>query len=606
MSATVAPQRPASGTTAEPSTLPGWLLRHAATRPCGVAMRVKELGRWREITWEGHEARVASVGRALAHHGIGPSDRVLLVSENRPEWVVTDLAVQGLGAATIGVFPTTPTDEMGELLRRSGARVAIVEDEEQLDKLLEVRGDTALERIFVIDPRGMRSLVAPAASFEELETLGSLDAVALRSGDPDLWRRAVDALEPDGIATVVFTPGTTGVPKGALLTHRNLAAAARVGVSEYRLGANDQIVSCIPLCEISERVLVVAQATRAAATVHFGEGGDAIENDLREVEPTVFLASPRLWARLRARIEEGLRNAGRLKRGAFRVATSTSMSKGRLRRGIASLLVARPARRRVGLRRVRVAIVAGAPAPDDLLTWWATLGADARAVYGLVESTGVATVCPAGGGRPGTVGHGVPGTEVTIDAADPSHEVRIRGDVVFAGYLDDPTATAAALDGGWLHTGDVGALEADGTLSIVGRIKDVVVTSGGHTVAPGPIERRLDSSPYIRAAVVLGDERPSLGALVAIDADAVGDWAAEEGVPFTTTRTLVVRPEVRDLIGGAIDEVNATLAGGDRVERFALLPTELSHDDGVLTATFKVRRGAIAEQFADLVEEMYA
>ena len=603
MSATVAPQLPAPDTTAEPTTLPGWLLRHAATRPRGVAMRVKELGRWCEITWEGHAARVASVGRALAHHGIGPSDRVLLVSENRPEWVVTDLAVQGLGAATIGVFPTTPTDEMGGLLRRSGARIAIAEDEEQLDKLLEVRGDTALERIFVIDPRGMRSLVAPAASFEELEALGSLDAVALRSGDPDLWHRAVDALESDGIATVVFTPGTTGVPKGALLTHRNFAAAAQVGVSQYQLAANDQIVSCIPLCEISERVLVVAQATRAAATVHFGEGGDAIENDLREVEPTVFLASPRLWARLRARIDEGLRNAGHLKRGAFRVATSTA--RGRLRRGIASVLVTRPVRRRVGLRRVRVAIAAGAPAPVELVAWWATLGVDTRAVYGLVESTGVATVCPSGGGRPGTVGPAVPGTEVTIDGADPSREVRIRGDVVFAGYLDDPTATTEALDGGWLHTGDLGALEADGTLSIVGRIKDVVVTSGGHTVAPGPIERRLDSSPYIRVAVVVGDARPCLGALVVVDADAVGDWAAEEGVPFTTTRTLVARPEVRDLIGGEIDEVNATLAAGDRVERFALLPTELSHDDGALTATFKVRRGAIAEQFADLVEEMY-
>ena len=198
--------------------------------------------------------------------------------------------------------------------------------------------------------------------------------------------------------------------------------------------------------------------------------------------------------------------------------------------------------------------MAGAPAPVELLGWWATLGVDVRSVYGLVESTGVATMGPAGGGRPDTVGRGVPGTEVTIDAADPSHEVRIRGDVVFAGYLDDPTATAEALDGGWLRTGDVGALEADGTLSIVGRIKDVVITSGGHTVAPGPIERRLGLSPYVRAAVVVGDERPSLGALVAIDEAAVGDWAADEGVPFTTTRTLVARPEVRDLIGRAIDE----------------------------------------------------
>lgn len=615
MSAAVAPVRPALDSSANPSTLPAWLLHHAAARPRGVAIRVKELGRWREITWDEHAGRVAAVGRALAHHGIDTGARVLLVSENRPEWLITDLATQGLGAATVGMFPTTPAEEAADLLRRSGARIAVVEDEEQLDKLLEVRAGTRLEKIFVIDPRGISRLEEPAASFEALEALGSLDAVALRDADPDLWHRSVAALERETVATVVFTPGTTGVPKGALLTHGNLAAAADAGVAEYGLGARDQIVSCLPLCEISERVLVVFQATRAAATVHFGEGGDAIENDLREVEPTCFLASPRLWDRLRTRVDAGLRDAGHIKRSVFRLAAP---GRRRWLRGVlAAVLVARPVRHRMGLRRVRVAVVAGAPAPLELLEWWSSLGMPVRELYGLVESTGVATVVPSLGGRPGTVGQAVPGTEVAIDGRGDSArdgggevrngEVRVRGDVVFAGYLDAPEATAEVLDpSGWLRTGDLGTLDADGTLTIVGRTKDVIVTSGGHTVAPSPLERRLQASPYVRAAIVIGDGRACLGALVALDDSAVSDWAAGEGVPFTTMSSLIARPEVRDLVGRWVNEVNVSLAAGDRIERFALLATELSHDEGALTPTFKVRRAAIAAQFADLVEEMYA
>ena len=616
MSAAVAPVLPAPEAAATPSTLPAWLLRHASDRPRGVALRVKELGRWREITWEEHAGRVAAVGRSLAHHGLGRGDRVLLVSENRPEWVIADLAIQGLGAATVGMFPTTPAGEAADLLRRCGARIAVVEDEEQLDKLLEVRGGTGLEKIFVIDPRGIRRLVAPAASFEELEALGSLDAVALRGADPGLWQESVAALEPGTVATVVFTPGTTGTSKGALLTHGNLSAAADAGVAEYGLGSHDQIVSCLPLCEISERVLVVAQATRAAATVHFGEGGDAIENDLREVEPTFFLASPRLWERLRGRIEAGLRDAGRIKRSAFRIA---SPGGGSLRVTLAALLVTRPVRSRVGLRRVRVAVAAGAPAPIELLEWWSGLGMTVRELYGLVESTGIATVVPASGGRPGTVGRAVPGTEVGVDTGaeggaggvgedgSSAGEVRVRGDVVFAGYLDAPAETAERLDAsGWLCTGDVGTLDADGTLTIVGRTKDIIVTSGGHAVAPSPLEQRLQASPYVRVAIVIGDGRPCLGALMGVDDAAVGEWAAAEGVPFTTMRSLATRPEVHDLIGRWIDEVNRSLTAGDRIERFALLATELSHDDGALTPNFKVRRGAIVAQFSDLVEEMYA
>jgi long-chain acyl-CoA synthetase len=585
------------------------LLYHAETRPRAVAHRVKELGRWRDISWKEHAARVASVGRALSHLGVGAGERVLLMSENRVEWVITDLAVQGLGAATVGVFPSTPAPEAGDLLRRSRARFAVVEDEEQLDKLLAGREGTPLERIFVIDTRGIRRLDSPADSFELLEALGTLEAVGMRAGDPAEWHNAVAALEPGRAATVVFTPGTTGAPKGVTLTNANLATAAEIGVTAYGLRAGDRIVSCLPLGEMAERVLVVAQATRAACTVHFGEGGDALENDVREVEPTVLLGAPRLWERFRDRIEGRLHSAGRVKQAAFHL--GVSQHSGVVGRLVGRALVTTPLRRHVGLSRVRTALVAGAPAPVELLGWWAALGIRLREVYGLTESTGVGTVVAADAARHGTVGRVVPGVEVAIAetaaGAGAPNEVLLRGPTVFAGYLDDPAATEATLDDdGWLHTGDVGTLDDDGNLTIVDRIKGVIVTSGGHAVAPGPIERRLTASPYVRVAIVVGDDRPHLGALLALDEAAVSVWAADHGVPFTTARSLLTRPEIRQLVDDWVSAVNDELADEDRVRRFALVPGELGVDNGLMTATFKVRRAAIATRYADLVEEMFA
>lgn len=598
---------PAPDPGALPTTVPGWLVHHANARPRAIAHRVKELGRWREVTWQHHADRVARVGRALAFLGTGPGSRVLVLSENRPEWVITDLAVQGLGATTVGVFPSAPAPDAGDFLRRSGAQIAVVEDEEQLDKLLEVRAGTALERIVVIDTRGIQRLESPASSFEQLEALGSLEAVELRAGDPDAWHRAVVALEPDGIATIAFTPGTTGEPKGAMLTHANLAAAAEVGAGAYGMRAGDRIVSCLPLEEITERVLVVAQATRAACTVHFGEGGDALDHDVREVEPTVFLGAPRLWERFRDRVDAGLRDAGRLKRALFRFGTAGRG--GVLGRALGRVVVTAPLRRHLGLARVRVALVGGAPMPSDLLVWWAALGISIRELYALTESTGVGTLLAEDDARPGTVGRAVAGMELAIVPADEGApgEILLRGASVFAGYLDDPTATAAALDDErWLHTGDIGTLDGDGNLTIIDRSRDVIVTSGGHTVAPRPIERRLTASAYLRAAVVLGDGRPHLGALLAIDDGAVGDWAAAHGVPFTTAASLVTRPEVHELIDDWVREVNESLVAEERIRRFALLPGEIGADRSLVTATFKVRRDEIAARYAEQVEEMFA
>jgi long-chain acyl-CoA synthetase len=406
----------------------------------------------------------------------------------------------------------------------------------------------------------------------------------------------------------VFTPGTTGRPKGVRLTNDNLAAAAAVGTEAYGLRAGDRILTCLSLCEIAERALVVAQATRAACTVHFGDGSDALENDLREVEPTVLLGAPHLWERIRVRVDDGLRSAGRLKRVAFRVGLSRRGVVGRL---VGGWLVTRPVRRQLGLARVRVALAAGAPTPPDLGAWWDGLGVSIRELYGLAESSGVGTLVAERESPRGSVGRAVPGMEVAIDdrtgSAGHGGEVLLRGSTIFVGYLDDEEATADSLDSsGWLHTGDVGTRDDDGNLRIVDRIKDVIVTSGGHTIAPGPIERGLSASPYVSASVVLGDGRPHLVALISLDDLAVSDWAARHGVPFTTRESLAARVEVRELIADWVHEVNDGLADEEKIRSFALLPNELRHEDGVLTSTRKVRREAIADRFADLVEGMFS
>ncbi|MEX0665625.1 MAG: AMP-binding protein [Acidimicrobiia bacterium] len=588
---------------AEPTSLPGWLLRQAETRPKAVALRVKELGRWLEISWAEYAGRVASVGRALVHQGVGTGDRVAIVSDNRVEWLLTDLAVQGLGAVSVGLFETSDAAELASLIERAGVTVAIVENEEQFDKLVEVADRVALRHLVIIDPRGIQRLEGPASSFEALEALGNPEAVQLRAGDVRSWQTLVGALDPDAVATIVFTPGTCGDSKGVQLTHANLVSAANAGVDALGLRADDEIVSSLPLCDISERILIVAHAVRAGATVNFGEGGPALVNDLREVQPTVVQGTPRLWERLRGTVETGLRVAGHIKRTATRMAGGDGQSSSG---AVANALVMRPLRKRLGLGRTRVALSVGDSAPPELVGWWQSVGVPLRATYALCETAGVATLASAGQEAAGTAGGAVPGVELRIDGAGADGEVLVRGPVVFAGYIDSKSAPAATRDAeGWLHTGDLGALAGDGALTIAGRASDRVSTSTGHNVDPRVIELRLEASPHVRSAIIVGDGRPHLGALLAIDGVVVGDWAAAHGVPYTTYRTLTERPEVRELLSRVVDEANAALVDADQVGCFGLLSQELDVEDGTLTPTLKVRRKAAAERHAELVDAMY-
>jgi long-chain acyl-CoA synthetase len=592
-------------------SLPALLLERAANTPNAVALRKKDLGVWRQYTWAEYAQRAANVGLGLRALGVEAGERVAIHSENRPAWLLADLGIQGIGAATVGIYPTSPPAEVEYLLSHSGATVLVAEDEEQLDKVMAVRKKLpALRKIVVVETRGVRVLDDDMVmTFAELEKLGA-------EADPSLWARSVEALQPDAVATVVYTSGTTGPPKGAMLTHANLAAAGDVFLDAFGGRPDDEVLSYLPLCHVAERVTSSIDSLHAGYIVNFGEGGEGFVTDLREVQPTVFLGVPRVWEKMLATVQIGMADASPLKRLNYRfwVARGRRLARRRMRgalgpggRLVAALghaLLYRTLRAKLGMGRVRVAISGAAPIAPQVLEFFWAIGVPVGEGYGQTEGTAVATYTPTDDVRIGKVGTALPGVELRI-AGD--GEILLRGPGVFAGYLNDEAATRQTVDTDrWLHTGDVGELDDDGFLTISDRKKDIIITAGGKNISPSEIENRLKVSPFVREAVVIGDKRKYLTALVGIEADTVGDWASRHNVSFTTYRDLSTKPEVRALIDEWVSEVNTELAQVETIKRFELLPKELDHTEGELTATQKVKRASIADEFGDLIERMYA
>jgi long-chain acyl-CoA synthetase len=583
-------------------TLCARLLENAHTYPNEIAIREKHRGVWREWTWAEYAQRVASVAAGLRALGVRKGDRVAVHSENRPEWVIADLAAQGIGACTVGIYPTSPAAEVEYLLKHSEATVLIAEDEEQLDKALEVRPRLPLlKHVLVIDPRG----VPP-----EIPTFATLEIEAPLSD----YEKSVEALDPDSTATLVYTSGTTGPPKGAMISHANLVAAGKTSVT---LGAQrgDEVLSYLPLCHVAERLISVIDGVWAGLVVNFGEGGPSFPQDLRDVQPTVFLGVPRVWEKMLATVEIRMADASRLKRVLYKMCLrqgrriAPRRMNGRLRLldrpvlVVCELLVFRPLREKLGMSRVRSALSGAAPIAPQVLEYLWAIGVPVREGYGQTENTAICTLTPEGDIRLGEVGVALPEVEVRI-AED--GEILTRSAGVFQGYLNDPIATKAAVDEeGWLHTGDVGELTADGFLKITDRKKDIIITAGGKNISPSEIENRLKVSPYIREAVVIGDRRKYVTALIGIELDTVGNWASRKGLAYTTYADLSTKPEVHHLIDKVVEEANEELAQVERIKKFTLIAKELDHEDGELTATQKVKRAALEHRFAPQIEAMY-
>ena len=595
----------------EATSLPALLVQRATERPTATALRKKDLGRWREYTWDEYLSRAARIGLGLLELGVEAGERVAVHSENRPAWLLADMGIQGIGAVTVGIYPTSPAAEVEYLLSHSEAVVVVAEDEEQLDKTMAVRHKLpSLRHIVVVDTRGVRCLDDPMVkTFAEVEELGARRPI-------EEWRERVARLDPTEPAVIVYTSGTTGPPKGAMISHTNLMAAAHAFSTVFETSADDEVLSYLPLCHIAERLTSGIDALAGGYVVNFGEGGESFMTDLQEVQPTFFLGVPRVWEKMLAGIQIRMNDASLVKRVLYRfwVKQGARLARKRMRGplnpvdrlvyGIGWLMLFRSLRQKLGLGRIRVAVSGAAPIAPQVLEFFWALGVPVREGYGQTEGTALATYTPVDDVRIGTVGKALPGVELKI--ADDG-EILVRGPGVFVGYFKNEKATTETIDAeGWLHTGDVGVLDDDGFLTITDRKKDIIITAGGKNISPSEIENRLKVSPYIREAIVIGDRRKYLTALIGIEGDTVGDWATRRRIGYTTYRDLSEKPEVRELVQQVVDTVNKELAQVETIKRFELIPKELDQEEGELTATQKVKRAAIAEEFAPLIEAMYA
>jgi long-chain acyl-CoA synthetase len=607
------------GERAAVATVPSRIRDRALRLPEGVALREKRFGIWQEVTWRGYWEQVELAAHGLAALGVEPGDRVAIHSENRPEWLYADVAAAAVRAMTVGLYPTNPPAEVAYLLADSGAKVLVAEDQEQVDKALEVAEQLpGLERIVYVEPRGVRAYDDPALlSWSELLELGR----AHREQHPRLLEELAGQVTADDVVTLIYTSGTTGPPKGAMLTVANIDFAIRTLVDGNGFfeaaGPDDTTLSYLPLCHVAERIATEWVNAAAGTQVHFAESIDTVQENLREVQPTLFFAVPRIWEKVRATVEVRMASASPLKRANYRLWMGQAARIGaelvvnggahtrstRLRYALGYPFLFRSLRKRLGLERCRFAGSGAAPIAPELLQWFYGLGVVIHEIYGMTENSAVATANRPGRTKVGTVGEPHPGVELRLDETG---EILTRHPGVFAGYWGKPDKTAEVLDDdGWLRTGDVGEW-VDGThLRIVDRLKDILITSGGKNVSPSEIENSLKFSPYIREAVVVGDRRPYLTALIGIELDTVGEWAQRRRIPYTTYRDLSEKPEVLALVQEVVDDTNRRLARSESIKRFRLIPKELDHEDGELTATQKVKRAAIAGAFGDLIDDMY-
>ena len=615
---TTTEQRPQSDTPELAFTsMPAWLREIARDEPDRIALREKSFGIWRETTYREYWELVKTAGMALRALGVGPDDKVAIHSENRLAWVVSDLAVQGIQAVSVGLYSTNPAPEVEYLLSHSESKVLIAEDQEQVDKTLAVLDHLPrLEHIVYVEPRGLNTYDNPLLmSWDEFLELGRQEMAA----DPARFDQFIDGVDLEATATIVYTSGTTGPPKGAMLSHRNLvwtAGEARTVISSGHIPDDIELLSYLPLCHVFGRLYDLAFGLAARATVNFAESIDTVVSDLQEIQPTYFPAPPRIWEKMSAGAQIRMVHASPVKRLAYGVFLKAGMWNAdrileRGSRGLVGevvhrlgwLLVYRSLQKKMGMSRCLQAVSGSAPIAPEVLKFFMALGVPIVEGWGMTETTAMGTVNPLDRIKLGTIGEPLPGCELQI-ATD--GEILARHPGVFQGYFKDPLATSQTItDDGWLHTGDVGEWVGN-HIRIIDRMKDIIITAGGKNISPSEIENRLKVSPFIREAMVVGDRRRFVSALIGIEFDTAANWAQRRGITFTTYRDLSEKPELVELIRRQVDEANADFARAEQVREFRLLPKELDHDQGELTATQKLKRRVVEAQFSELIEEMYA
>jgi len=592
------------------ANFPALFFQQVEARQDRIALRRKEHGIWKRMTWKEYGTRVQKTAAGLLALGLRPGDRVAILGENRPEWLICHLAVMSIGCVTCGVYSTSAPEQVAYVVGHSESKVLFADNEEQVDKVLQILSKLNLKRVVVWDPKGLWGFSHPDIIFfdEFLE-----EGEEYFRKHPECISERTQAIDAQDTAMMIYTSGTTGPPKGAMITHHNILSITDSFMSAVPFHEKDEMLSYLPLAHIYENLISLFQAVKGGGTVNFVESLDTLAQNLREVSPTVFASVPRIWEKFASLVEIRMSDSTVLKKALYRLAVLVGLryvraSQKTKERLLWSLLywplyalVLYHLKRQLGLERVRYAVCAAAPASPELFEYFNALGVPLREGYGQTESTGVIALQRIDRPRWGYVGEPVPGMEVKI-AED--GEILARGPGVFKGYFKDPELTASTIKDGWLHTGDVGALE-DGFIKILDRKKDIIITAGGKNITPAFIENKLKFSPYIQDAVVIGERRKYLVALLLIDEDNVTKYAQDHRIPFTTFADLTQNPDIKKLIEGEVSKVNKTLSQVETIKKFELLPRRFYEEDGDVTPTKKVKRRFLEKRYADLIEKMY-
>ena len=594
-------------------TLPKALVEMAGKQPGRVALRRKELGVWHDISWSEYLRKVRQVALGLHGLGVKRADHVAMIGENQPEWLYSALGAMSVGATFVGVYTTNPAKECEYVVGHSESVVYICEDEEQFDKALVFRSRTPkLRKMVVWNMEGLRHFQDPMLmSFDDLLKTGE----RLDRENPSLFKELVAQGRTEDIAGIIYTSGTTGMPKGALLTHEGYLWVGRQAGAVTRATRDDETISFLPLNHVYEQIFDLMVHVSVGHTVNFTENTDTVMMDMQEVSPTLFHAVPRIWEKYYSGIVLKMSDATWFKRSAYYLALKIGTTyndaklKGRspslpltLAYRLAYFAVFRKLKERLGFDRVRLGFSGAAPISHNILKYFQSIGIPIREGYGMTETTGVTHMSEEHRFKLGTVGRALPETEVRI-AEDGEILVRHRG--IFKGYYRDEENTRMALHDGWMHTGDVGEVDAEGYLKITDRKKDLIITAGGKNIAPQYIENLLKFSPYINDAVVIGDGRKYLTAMIVIDEENVTKYAQDNKVQFTTFASLTRSEEVLKLIQEEVNHVNSQMARVENIRKFRILDKKLYTEDGEVTPTMKVKRKAINEQYRELIESMY-
>ncbi|MDN5003287.1 AMP-dependent synthetase/ligase [Bradyrhizobium sp. GCM10027634] len=589
-------------------------LRAAELRGDRPAIREKTFGIWQPTSWREWLQISKEIAYGLRAVGFMPGDVASIIANAVPEWVYADMGILCAGGVSSGIYPTDSSAQVEYLLNDSTTRVIFAEDEEQLDKILTCRARCpSLHKVIVFDMEGLSGFSDDMVmSLDEFRALGRNYMV----GREALWQEMVDSRSADDLAVLVYTSGTTGPPKGAMHANRSVTHQMRHANDFIPAREDEDRLIFLPLCHVAERVGGYYISVALGSVMNFAESPETVPDNLREVQPTVFLAVPRIWEKFYSAITIALKDATPFQQWVYRRAIKIGYRmvdcriEGRapplglrIANRIAYQLAFRNIRRMIGLDRCRIAFTGAAPIAPDLIRWYLALGIDMHEVYGQTENCGVATMMPAERIKLGSVGTAVPWGEVALSG---DGEILIRGDFLFMGYLNQPEKTAETIDHrGWLHTGDVGTIDNEGFVRVTDRMKDIIITSGGKNVTPSEIENQLKFSPYISDAVVIGDKRPYLTCLVMIDQENVEKFAQDQDIPFTNYASLCRAREIQDLIWHEIEGVNVNFARVETIKKFYLIERQLTPEDEELTPTMKLKRNFVNKRYAAEIDAMY-